>query len=305
MQSRAAAEPCHPSARPPVSARGRARTVPSRAPDFLDRSRGNQYVSAYVIFETAPSDGREDSHGSYPGTRGARLRQPAAEAERAVDARRRHIYAEEKVAFEPRWFPVLYLLRGRQPMAVTEIAATLGVTHPAVNQIAAAMERKGLLVSSKDREGRSAEAPRPERQGEGLGPSPRAGLEGNRVGDAGPDRRGGARDPRRARADRDEPRSAEYRRPYPRRRPAREPDRVRIVPYARSLRRRVRRAQSRVARGVLRGRARRREVLADPEGRILGTRRPDPLRPPRWQAGRHRGPHPARCRRPSSSRRWR
>jgi DNA-binding MarR family transcriptional regulator/predicted GNAT family acetyltransferase len=61
------------------------------------------------------------------------------------------VYAQEDVAFEPRWFPVLFLLRGREPMAVTEIAATLGVTHPAVNQIAAAMERKGLLVSSKDR----------------------------------------------------------------------------------------------------------------------------------------------------------
>lgn len=61
------------------------------------------------------------------------------------------VYAEEKVAFEPRWFPVLFLLRGHSPMAVTEIAATLGVTHPAVNQIAAAMERKGLLVSSRDR----------------------------------------------------------------------------------------------------------------------------------------------------------
>jgi DNA-binding MarR family transcriptional regulator/GNAT superfamily N-acetyltransferase len=61
------------------------------------------------------------------------------------------VYDEEHVDFEPRWFPVLFILRGHDPMAVTEIASALGVTHPAVNQIAGAMERKGLLVSSKDR----------------------------------------------------------------------------------------------------------------------------------------------------------
>lgn len=61
------------------------------------------------------------------------------------------VYEEERVDFEPRWFPVLFLLREHDPMAVTEIASALGVTHPAVNQIAGAMERKGLLVSSKDR----------------------------------------------------------------------------------------------------------------------------------------------------------
>jgi DNA-binding MarR family transcriptional regulator/N-acetylglutamate synthase-like GNAT family acetyltransferase len=61
------------------------------------------------------------------------------------------VYADARLEFEPRWFPVLFLLRGSGPMAVTEMAVTLGVTHPAVNQIAASMERKGLLTSSRDR----------------------------------------------------------------------------------------------------------------------------------------------------------
>jgi GNAT superfamily N-acetyltransferase len=62
------------------------------------------------------------------------------------------VYAAHDVEFEPRWFPVLYLLRTRSPMAITEIAATLGVTHPAVNQTAAAMARHGLLISARDRQ---------------------------------------------------------------------------------------------------------------------------------------------------------
>jgi GNAT superfamily N-acetyltransferase/DNA-binding MarR family transcriptional regulator len=61
------------------------------------------------------------------------------------------VYAAHDVDFEPRWFPVVYLLRTRSPMAITEIAITLGVTHPAVNQTAAAMARHGLLVSKRDR----------------------------------------------------------------------------------------------------------------------------------------------------------
>ena len=61
------------------------------------------------------------------------------------------VYAACEADFEPRWFPLLYLLRSRSPLAITEIATTLGVTHPAVNQIAAAMSRKGLVVSIRDR----------------------------------------------------------------------------------------------------------------------------------------------------------
>lgn len=61
------------------------------------------------------------------------------------------IYADLDVDFQARWFPVLYLLGQTQPLAVTEIAQHLNMTHPAINQIAAGMSKAGLLVSSRDR----------------------------------------------------------------------------------------------------------------------------------------------------------
>lgn len=63
-----------------------------------------------------------------------------------------NIYRQEKLSFEPRWFPVFYLLWQKAPIGVTEIARELGVTHPAVNQIAGDLEKAGLLVSGKDKE---------------------------------------------------------------------------------------------------------------------------------------------------------
>ena len=61
------------------------------------------------------------------------------------------LYREQEVTFHPRWFPVAYLLKQKSPMAVTEIAEALGMTHPAVNQTAAQMTRHGLLLSRKDK----------------------------------------------------------------------------------------------------------------------------------------------------------
>ncbi len=61
------------------------------------------------------------------------------------------IYREQKLDFEPRWFPVFYLLSEQSPLAVTEIARELHITHPAVNQVAGAMEKAGLIVSWRDK----------------------------------------------------------------------------------------------------------------------------------------------------------
>jgi DNA-binding MarR family transcriptional regulator/predicted GNAT family acetyltransferase len=62
------------------------------------------------------------------------------------------IYEGESLAFEPRWFPVFYLLWQKAPIGVTEISRELGVTHPAVNQVAGDLENAGLLVSGRDKE---------------------------------------------------------------------------------------------------------------------------------------------------------
>jgi DNA-binding MarR family transcriptional regulator len=61
------------------------------------------------------------------------------------------IYREQGLDFEPRWFTVFYLLSQKSPWAVTEIARKLRVSHPAVNQVANAMEKAGLMVSQKDK----------------------------------------------------------------------------------------------------------------------------------------------------------
>jgi len=61
------------------------------------------------------------------------------------------IYREQRLDFEPRWFTVFYLLSRKSPLAVTKIAQELRVSHPAVNQVANAMEKAGLLVSQKDK----------------------------------------------------------------------------------------------------------------------------------------------------------
>lgn len=61
------------------------------------------------------------------------------------------LYQEQKVVFHPRWFPVAYLLKRKSPMAITAIADTLGMTHPAINQTTGQMSHYGLLVSSKDK----------------------------------------------------------------------------------------------------------------------------------------------------------
>jgi DNA-binding MarR family transcriptional regulator/N-acetylglutamate synthase-like GNAT family acetyltransferase len=60
------------------------------------------------------------------------------------------VYADFDSDFEARWFPVAYLLKHHATLAVTEISGILGYTHPAVVQIAAAMERRGMVKSRVD-----------------------------------------------------------------------------------------------------------------------------------------------------------
>jgi DNA-binding MarR family transcriptional regulator len=61
------------------------------------------------------------------------------------------IYKAEQLNFEARWFPIFYLLWRQSPLAVTAIAQRLHLTHPAVNQVAGAMTKAGLISSARDR----------------------------------------------------------------------------------------------------------------------------------------------------------
>ena len=86
----------------------------------------------------------------------------------------RLVYQEAGQAFEPRWFLVFYQLSQASPMSITAIAESVGISHPAVNQLAAEMESAGLLTSGPDaRDGRKrclALTPRGKQVAESLQP---------------------------------------------------------------------------------------------------------------------------------------
>jgi ribosomal protein S18 acetylase RimI-like enzyme/predicted transcriptional regulator len=62
------------------------------------------------------------------------------------------IYKTQNIDFQARWFPVMYALTRKKYMAITELARELELTHPAINQIANAMQNRGLLKSVKGKQ---------------------------------------------------------------------------------------------------------------------------------------------------------
>ncbi|MES2766031.1 MAG: bifunctional helix-turn-helix transcriptional regulator/GNAT family N-acetyltransferase [Bacteroidota bacterium] len=59
-------------------------------------------------------------------------------------------YDFKNIEFEPRWFPIIYMLWENGEMSVMEIAKELQQSHPAVNQTVNILEEKGLVQSLKD-----------------------------------------------------------------------------------------------------------------------------------------------------------
>ncbi len=62
------------------------------------------------------------------------------------------IYQANNIDFEPKWFPVFYLLSQDAPKGVTEMAQELGVSHAAVSQVVRELLNKKLLSGVKDRQ---------------------------------------------------------------------------------------------------------------------------------------------------------
>lgn len=60
------------------------------------------------------------------------------------------IYKDNAIDFEPRWFPVFYVLSKKAPQGVTEIARDLGISHAAVSQVVRELLKKRYLVAVKD-----------------------------------------------------------------------------------------------------------------------------------------------------------
>jgi len=61
------------------------------------------------------------------------------------------IYEAYGVDFQPRWFPVFYVLQEGDTKSVTGIAAEIGHTHVSVSQILKEMVKKGYVVEKRDR----------------------------------------------------------------------------------------------------------------------------------------------------------
>lgn len=61
------------------------------------------------------------------------------------------LYADLGLEFQPHWFGLFYFLGRRSPVAVTEAAQSLGLSHTAVRQIATRMIRAGFVRESADR----------------------------------------------------------------------------------------------------------------------------------------------------------
>ncbi|MDH3710442.1 MAG: MarR family transcriptional regulator, partial [Cyclobacteriaceae bacterium] len=59
------------------------------------------------------------------------------------------IYQANDMDFEPKWFPVFYLLSQDAPLGVTEMAQELGVTHAAVSQTVRELLQKKLITGVK------------------------------------------------------------------------------------------------------------------------------------------------------------
>ncbi len=57
------------------------------------------------------------------------------------------IYKEYGIAFESKWFPVLYVLSRKKSLSVGELAEELGYTHPSVIALVREMEMQKLIRS--------------------------------------------------------------------------------------------------------------------------------------------------------------
>ncbi len=61
------------------------------------------------------------------------------------------IYEAHGVAFEPKWFPVIYTLLRRSPMSVVELAQEIGYAHPSTISLLKELEKNKWIRSKKIR----------------------------------------------------------------------------------------------------------------------------------------------------------
>lgn len=60
------------------------------------------------------------------------------------------VYTSESIEFEPRWFPVFRFVADKGKASITAVAEAVGITHPAVNQMAQELVSAGLIKATGD-----------------------------------------------------------------------------------------------------------------------------------------------------------
>ncbi|WP_046243277.1 bifunctional helix-turn-helix transcriptional regulator/GNAT family N-acetyltransferase [Hymenobacter terrenus] len=81
-----------------------------------------------------------------PAALGSRLRRLSEQLTGEAVA----IYGQYGLDFQPRWFPVFYLVANRPNISSNEIAEQIGHTHASVSQIVKELIRHGLLTMTTD-----------------------------------------------------------------------------------------------------------------------------------------------------------
>jgi DNA-binding MarR family transcriptional regulator len=61
-------------------------------------------------------------------------------------------YRSNGIEFEPKWFPLYYLLSQEKELGIMDIAQKLNISHPAVIQLAKELEKKGWITSTNSKE---------------------------------------------------------------------------------------------------------------------------------------------------------
>lgn len=78
----------------------------------------------------------------------------AARLQRLADSIRKDgalVYKEHGIEFEPKWFPVVFVLSRKGPLSVVDLANEVGIAHPSLIQLVRELEAKKLVRSSSDK----------------------------------------------------------------------------------------------------------------------------------------------------------
>lgn len=61
------------------------------------------------------------------------------------------IYKSFGIEFEPKWFPVIFVLHQKEVLSVVEIANEIGYSHPSTISLLKELEKNNLIKSKKDK----------------------------------------------------------------------------------------------------------------------------------------------------------